>query len=169
MSPPAALVCSLYCYLVALRSDENLLSVILIIHVSTPGELIVSLFEVDASGPDGVVSVASLTVTNPRTINLVPGLFYHIGCRSASGFDGLDNQIWLNGSGDPVMVISDPGMEPPTGNQALYARLTNPGDLNEWTLVLQMFSENMQGTYVCQGREGANASITIGMRKYSHV
>ncbi len=103
-----------------------------------------------------------LDVTQPRVIDLVPGLTYHVHCHSELGFAG---QNWVTGEGVAVVVMET---APAANESIVYASQTTSSDASEWTLVLQLCDASMVGTYRClapdtSNAEDVDADLTIGM------
>ena len=44
----------------------------------------------------------------------------------------------------------------------MYSTLLDPNDLNEWSLVLQVFNESAVGAYTCSGGGENSATFVIG-------
>ena len=106
-----------------------------------------------------------LIVDEARSFNLVPGLTYRIHCRSLVGFGGL-SEVWQDGEGNAIEIMS-PAPALDFDQTAVYSTLRNPDNTNEWSLVLQSFSQSSTGTYVCRSAE--EAVLVIGMSECNVV
>ena len=106
-----------------------------------------------------------LIVEETRVFDLVPGLTYRIHCRSLLGFGSLFN-VWQDGGGTAIGV-RNPAPALDFDETAVYSAQRNPNNTNEWSLVLQSFSQSSTGTYVCAEEGGTDAVLQIGMSEWS--
>lgn len=129
----------------------------LVYYVSlSPGQLSITLQE-----PDNVLNrfpVRLQLLDGSRSFSLVPGRTYTVNCLSMMGFEG--SMVWLDGNEEPIPVL-EPDQDPPSNTTQPYARLTMAGSMNEWSLLLQNFNENMVGTYICRRTEEEQVTLTI--------
>ncbi len=107
-----------------------------------------------------------LDVTQPRVIDLAPGITYHVHCQSYIGFAG--QSIWVTGEGVAVVVMET---APAANGSIAYASQTTSVDANEWTLVLQLFDASMVGTYRCLAPDTSDVDVnlTIGMSECIYI
>ena len=115
--------------------------------------------------PPGANSLATLATVDSQPhsgpISLVVGHTYHITCQDTANsrvFDDEGVEAWhFNGSPVPV-----PDEIPEEGVNTVYTSTEVSMQANEWTLVLQEFSEQDVGVYSCHGvEEGQVVSLTI--------
>ena len=108
-----------------------------------------------------------LIVEEMRVFDLAPGLTYRIHCRSVVGFGGLSG-VWQDGEGTAIET-RNPAPALDFDEAAVYSTPRNPDSTNEWSLVLQSFSQNGTRTYVCPSAEegGTDAVLQIGMSEWS--